>query len=176
MDVATLVRLRNALGCGWGDMLDGCVSGIVKARAKFLRIDTGAVLEVRGGAAPAADAGGGGGENGCAEDVCKIMGANLRRLREASKTAEGRPLSVEHLARLTALDHSTIWRFEHGKSGMTVATLVRLREAFGCEWGDLLDGCEGGIVKTRKRGARAMRGGGLTSALRNADVPVRPGA
>ena len=34
---------------------------------------------------------------------------------------------------------------------MTVATLVRLREAFGCSWDDLLKGCESNIVKERKR-------------------------
>jgi hypothetical protein len=32
MTVANLVRLRDALGCPWDDLLGGCASGMVKAR------------------------------------------------------------------------------------------------------------------------------------------------
>ncbi|MCL1910345.1 MAG: helix-turn-helix domain-containing protein [Kiritimatiellaeota bacterium] len=55
------------------------------------------------------------------------------------------------LARITALSRSSIWRFERGDGGMTVSTLVRLREAYGCTWDDLLGGCESNIVKERRK-------------------------
>jgi hypothetical protein len=34
--------------------------------------------------------------------------------------------------------------------GMTGANLVRLKDALGCSWDDLLEGCESMIVKERK--------------------------
>jgi len=83
--------------------------------------------------------------------VGKTLGGNLRRLRKSSKTSSGWTISFAWLANLTALNRTSIWRFERGQSGMTVATLVRLREAFGCSWDDLLKGCESNIVKERKR-------------------------
>ena len=89
-------------------------------------------------------------EPGGPRDVREIIGANLRRLREASRIPQGRPLSTEQLARLTALSNPSVWRFEHGKSGMTVATLVRFKEAFKCAWDDLLGGCENGVAVPRK--------------------------
>ena len=84
-------------------------------------------------------------------EISKIVGTNLFRLRDTSQTSEGLDVSNALLANLTALSRVSIWRFEHGESGMTVATLVRLKEAFGCSWEDLLGGCESNIVKERKR-------------------------
>ena len=81
----------------------------------------------------------------------EIVGLNLRRLRESSKTNNGCDVSVPWLSHLTALSRASLWHFESGRSGMTVATLVRLKEAYGCTWDDLLDGCESKIVKERKR-------------------------
>ncbi|MCL1920863.1 MAG: hypothetical protein FWG50_07265 [Kiritimatiellaeota bacterium] len=52
---------------------------------------------------------------------------------------------------MTTLRHVSIRRFEKGETGMTVASLVRLKDALDCSWGDLLDGCESGVVKERKR-------------------------
>ena len=87
------------------------------------------------------------------EDTCisKIVGENLQRLRKTSKMDDGRKLTIDQLCRMTVLHFSSIWRFESGDCGMTVATLVRLKEAFGCTWDDLLKGCESNIVKERKR-------------------------
>ena len=45
--------------------------------------------------------------------------------------------------------HGSIRRFEKGESGMTVATLARLKDALGCSWEDLLDGCGSKVVKER---------------------------
>ena len=84
-------------------------------------------------------------------EVSKVVGVNLRRLRKATKTPEGKKITFDRLAKLTALNRLSIWRFECGRSGMTVATLVRLREALDCSWDDLLGGCESKIVKERKK-------------------------
>ncbi|MCL1909948.1 MAG: helix-turn-helix domain-containing protein [Kiritimatiellaeota bacterium] len=84
-------------------------------------------------------------------EIASIIGANLRLIRESSKTPEGCDISHAWLGNLTALSRVTMWQFEKGKCGMTVATLVRLKEAFGCSWDDLLGGCESNIVKERKR-------------------------
>jgi len=92
-------------------------------------------------------------------DVAKILGANLRNLRKSSKTSSEWKISFNWLANLTALNRTSIWRFERGQSGMTVATLVRLKEAFDCSWDDLLKGCESNIVKERKRFTGELRKG-----------------
>ena len=84
-------------------------------------------------------------------EIAKKLGANLRLLRKTAKTQEEWDVSIPWLAHLTALNYASLWRFEQGKSGMTVATLVRLKEAYGCTWDDLLNGCESKIVKERKR-------------------------
>ena len=84
-------------------------------------------------------------------EINKILSANLLRLRNESKTPGGKGMPFSLLAKLTALSRASIWNFENGKTGMTVATLVRLREAYGCTWDDLLGGCESNIVKERKK-------------------------
>jgi hypothetical protein len=53
-----------------------------------------------------------------------------------------------------ALSARSVRRFEKGEFGMTVANLIRLKDALGCSWGDLLDGCESGIVKARRKHAQ----------------------
>ena len=88
-----------------------------------------------------------------------MVGANLRRLRISAKQTGENKLTVERLARLTALNHSSIWRFETGDCGMTIATLARFKEAFDCSWDDLLKGCDSKIVKQRKRFAGEVRKG-----------------
>ena len=84
-------------------------------------------------------------------EINKVLGANLRTTRKATKNQGGRGVAIIDLVSLTTLHRSAIWNFEHAKTGMTVATLVRLKDALGCSWGDLLDGCESKIVKERKR-------------------------
>ena len=54
------------------------------------------------------------------------------------------------MSSVTTLHHSSIRRFEAGECGMTVASLVRLKDALGCSWEDLLEGCASAIVKARK--------------------------
>ena len=83
--------------------------------------------------------------------ISKIVGRNLRYVHKSSKMEGGKDVSLAKLAMLTALHNVSLWRFEKGTLGMTVATLVRLKEAFGCSWDDLLDGCESEIVKSRKK-------------------------
>ena len=89
--------------------------------------------------------------------ISKILGANLRSLRLESETKDDKRITFPWLANLTALNRISIWRFEKGESGMTVATLVRLKEALGCSWDDLLKGCESKIVKKRKRFAGEVK-------------------
>ena len=83
--------------------------------------------------------------------ISKIVGKNLRHIHKSTKTENDTEISFPKLAMLTALHNVSLRRFEKGESGMTVATLVRLKEAFGCSWDDLLDGCESEIVKNRKK-------------------------
>ena len=77
------------------------------------------------------------------------LGKNLRTMRLKSKTPAGDPVTFEWLAKVTALHHGSSRRFEKGESGMTVATLARLKDALGCSWDDLLDGCGSKVVKER---------------------------
>ena len=79
------------------------------------------------------------------------IGKNLFRIRKSARTENGKDVSFAKLANLTALHHASLRRFEKGECGMTVATLIKLKEAFGCSWDDLLDGCESEIVKNRKK-------------------------
>lgn len=81
--------------------------------------------------------------------VCARLGKNLRTMRLKSKTRAGDPVTYEWLAKVTALHHGSIRRFEKGESGMIVATLARLKDALGCSWDDLLDGCGSKVVKER---------------------------
>ena len=78
------------------------------------------------------------------------LGRNLCRARIVARTLGGAAVTFEWLSNVTTLHHGSIRRFEKGESGMTVATLVRLKDALGCSWGDLLDGCVSDVVKTRK--------------------------
>jgi len=77
------------------------------------------------------------------------LGKNLRTMRLKSKTPAGDSVTFEWLAKVTALHHGSIRRFEKGESGMTVATLARLKDALGCSWEALLDGCGSKVVKER---------------------------
>ena len=89
--------------------------------------------------------------------VGEILGRNLCRIHKSAKTEDGKNVSFAKLANLTALHNVSLRRFEKGECGMTVATLVRLKEAFGCSWDDLLDGCSSEIVKSRKKLLGAVR-------------------
>ena len=82
--------------------------------------------------------------------VNALLGKNLRRARAAARMPGGESVTFEWLAKVTTLHHGSIRRFEKGESGMTVATLVRLRDALGCSWNELLEGCASGVVKARK--------------------------
>jgi len=81
--------------------------------------------------------------------VCVRLGRNLRRLRLATKTPGGTAVTFEWLAKVTAMHHGSIRRFEKGESGMTVASLAHLKDALGCSWDDLLDGCASRVVAER---------------------------
>jgi len=85
-------------------------------------------------------------------NINRKLGDNLRKARLKAKTSgKKEPVTFEWLSNVTTLHHVSIRRFEKGESGMTVANLVRLRDALGCSWEDLLDGCESEIVKARKK-------------------------
>ena len=87
------------------------------------------------------------------EDDCRInatLGNNLHKSRMKAKTLNKEAVSFEWLSNVTTLHHTSIRKFEKGESGMTVASLVRLKDALGCSWDDLLEGCESMIVKERK--------------------------
>ena len=77
-------------------------------------------------------------------------GRNLRKARIAARTPGGEAVTFEWLSKVTTLHHGSIRRFEKGESGVTAASLVRLKDALGCSWDDLLDGCASGVVKARK--------------------------
>jgi len=77
-------------------------------------------------------------------------GKNLHKARLKAKTPKGETVSFNWLSDVTTIHHVSIRRFEKGKSGMTVANLVRLKDALGCSWGDLLDGCVSEVVRERK--------------------------
>ena len=79
-----------------------------------------------------------------------VLGKNLCKTRAKAKTISGEAVTYESLSNVTTLHHGSIRRFEKGESGMTVATLVRLKDALGCSWDDLLDGCVSDVVKARK--------------------------
>ena len=78
------------------------------------------------------------------------LGKNLRKARSKAKTHGREAVTFEWLSKMTTLHHVSIRRFEKGEIGMTVANLVRLKEALGCSWDDLLEGCGSRIVKERK--------------------------
>jgi len=87
------------------------------------------------------------------EDDRKInltLGRNLYKARSKARTPSKEVVTFEWLAQMTALHGNSIRRFEKGESGMTVANLVRLKDALGCSWNDLLEGCESNVVKARR--------------------------
>jgi len=79
-----------------------------------------------------------------------VLGKNLHDARMLAKTPVGLSVTFDWLSNVTTIHHVSIRRFEKGQSGMTVANLVRLKDALGCSWDDLLKGCESGVVKARK--------------------------
>jgi len=78
------------------------------------------------------------------------LGKNLRKARTKARTPGGETVSFDWLSKVTTIHHVSIRRFEKGETGMTVANLVRLKDALGCSWDDLLEGCASGIVKSRR--------------------------
>ena len=86
-------------------------------------------------------------------DDCKVnraLGKNLHKTRTNAKTPNGEAVTFDWLSKVTTIHHVSIRRFEKGEIGMTVANLVRLKDALGCPWEALLDGCTSGTVKARK--------------------------
>ena len=82
--------------------------------------------------------------------VSLAFGKNMRKVRAKARTPGGEVVTFEWLSKVTTLHHSSIRRVEKGEVGMTVANLVRLKDALGCSWDDLLEGCASGIVKSRR--------------------------
>ena len=82
--------------------------------------------------------------------VCLALAKNLRTTRAKAKTPKGEAITFDWLSKVTTIHHVSIRRFEKGETGMTVANLVRLKEALGCSWEDLLEGCTSSIVKARR--------------------------
>ena len=86
-----------------------------------------------------------------------VLGNNLRKARLKAKTPNGETVTFKLLSDMTTLNHTSIRFYEKGESGMTVANLVRLKDALGCSWDDLLEGCASGIVKARKAYLRTIK-------------------
>ena len=82
--------------------------------------------------------------------VSLTLGKNLNKARLKAKTPGGEVVTFDWLSKVTTVSHVSIRRFEKGDMGMTVANLVRLRDALDCSWDDLLVGCSSGIVKARR--------------------------
>ena len=81
--------------------------------------------------------------------VSLALGKNLHKARIKARTRSGEVVTFDWLSKMTTIHHVSIRRFEKGETGMTVANLVRLKDALGCSWDDLLEGCTSGIVKAR---------------------------
>jgi len=79
-----------------------------------------------------------------------VLGNNLRKARLKAKTPGGKAVTFKWLSDVTTLHHTSIRFYEKGEIGMTVANLVRLKDALKCSWDDLLDGCESDVVKARR--------------------------
>ena len=79
-----------------------------------------------------------------------VLGNNLHAARLKAKTPGGEAVTFKWLSDVTTLHHNAIRFYEKGQSGMTVANLVRLKEALKCSWDDLLDGCESEVVRERR--------------------------
>jgi transcriptional regulator with XRE-family HTH domain len=69
------------------------------------------------------------------------FGRNLLDLREALG------LTQEALAETINVDRRYIQGLEYGDYWPSLPVLSRLKEAFDCDWGDLLQGCEGKRAK-----------------------------
>ena len=79
-----------------------------------------------------------------------ILGNNLHKARLKSRTASGEAITFKWLSDVTTLCHTSIRFYEKGQSGMTVANLVRLKDALDCSWDDLLEGCKSDVVEARR--------------------------
>ena len=84
-------------------------------------------------------------------EIQAALGHRLVRLRTLMKLKKDKKITFAWLAKITTLHHISLRRFEKGQCGMTVANLVRIKEALGCSWDDLLKDCHSLIVKERKR-------------------------
>ena len=82
--------------------------------------------------------------------VSVALGRNLHKVRMRAKMPDGKMVTFDWLSQMTTLHHVSIRRFEKGETGMTVGSLVRLKDALGCSWDDLLEGCSSEVVKARK--------------------------
>lgn len=67
------------------------------------------------------------------DDVCKRLGANLKRLRNAAG------LSQEDFAEDAGIHRTYISDLERGARNPTIRVVDRLAKALGCRLGDLLD-------------------------------------
>ena len=85
------------------------------------------------------------------------LGKNLQKARMKAKTPCGDAVTFEWLSTMAIMHNGSIRRFEKGEIGMTVANLVRLKEALGCSWNDLLEGCESMAVRERKSLCRKQK-------------------
>lgn len=63
----------------------------------------------------------------------KAFGANLRRERMDKK------MTQEKLAELVDLNIRTVQKIEAGHVNILLTTVLRLRKALGCSWGDLME-------------------------------------
>ena len=74
----------------------------------------------------------------------KLFGGYLRRARIA------REMTQEALSEKADLHIRVLQKMEAGETNILLTTLIRLRDALGCTWDDLLEGCESEVVKARK--------------------------
>lgn len=63
-----------------------------------------------------------------------VLGANVRRER----IAHG--ITQEKLAELVEVNPRTVQKIEAGKINILVTTVLRLQQAIGCSWDDLMRG------------------------------------
>ena len=82
--------------------------------------------------------------------VSLALGKNLHKARLKTKTPGGEVVTFDWLSKVTTVSHVSIRRFEKGDMGMTVANLVRLKDALDCSWDDLLEGCKSDVVEARR--------------------------
>ena len=63
-----------------------------------------------------------------------VLGANVRRARVAGG------MTQERLAELVGVNPRTVQKIEAGKINILVTTVLRLQQALGCSWEDLMKG------------------------------------